>query len=251
MPRIVYSILLLITLFGGCRNAYVSTEKKSGFIEIKKEEKEDATINRMIQPYRDSIFQEMEMVIGQSEEEMKSGQPESLLGNFCCDLLLNLTSRNILSLEKNLPTIALLNYRGLRAPLPKGEIKVKNIYEIMPFENKIVFATLTGKSILEMCKYLVGFGGHPVSANFRMTVESDKTFTAIIDGKEIDTNAIYQVITTDYLLNGGDNMLFFSKSISKGESELKFRDFLMEEIQSLHRNGKTIKATTDGRITFK
>lgn len=250
MSRIVYSILFLITFWVGCRGGYVSTEKQSGFIEIKKE-KEDPDISQMIQPYRDSIYEEMETVIGKSDEEMKSGQPESLLGNFCCDLMLNLISRNVLSLEKNLPTMTLLNYRGLRAPLPKGDIKVKNIYEIMPFENKIVFAKLTGKSILEMCRYLIDFGGHPVSANFKLTVKADKSFTAIIDGKEIDTNAIYQVITTDYLLNGGDNMLFFSKSLFKGESELKFRDFLMEEIKSLHNNGKTIKAEKDGRITFK
>ena len=87
MTRIVYIILFLTTLFTGCQTNYVVSEKKSGFIEVKDETK-DEEINKLIQPYRDSLKDEMETVIGTSEMEMKTGQPESLLGNFVCDLII-------------------------------------------------------------------------------------------------------------------------------------------------------------------
>jgi 2',3'-cyclic-nucleotide 2'-phosphodiesterase (5'-nucleotidase family) len=243
--------LFLTTLFTGCHTNYHVSEKKSGFIDVKNET-EDESINKIILPYRDSLTGEMETIIGSSEMEMKTGQPESLLGNFVCDLVIQYNNGiKKLNDRQYYPTMVLMNYRGLRSSLPKGEIKVKNIFEIMPFENALVYADLKGIDILEMSKYLVNVGGHPVSSNFSLIVEPDKSFHVSIDGNTIDTNATYTVITTDYLVNGGDNMSFFSNAVLKTETNYKLRDVLIDQIKSCTKREIKITSTLDGRITFK
>lgn len=243
--------LILLAVVNSCKTDYAITEKKSGFTEIKNQET-DAEIEKLIQPYRDSISKEMEVVIGTSEMEMKTGQPESLLGNFVCDLILQFDN-SVYKPEDypDFPTIVLMNYRGLRAPLPIGDIKIKNLFEIMPFENAIVYVHMNGKDILAMSQFLVDYGGQPVSSNYRIIVESDKSFSATIDGNPIDTSATYTVISTDYLVNGGDNMSFFSKAKPIIESNYKLRDLLIDQIK-LNTELKTLNTSSlDGRITFK
>jgi len=251
VTRIAYIILFLTTLFTGCQTNYVVSEKKSGYIFIKNES-QDEEINKIIQPYRDSLTGEMETVIGISEMEMKTGQPESLLGNFVCELMILYNKKNWeQGNQVNHPTIALMNQRGLRAPLPKGEIKIKHIFEIMPFENTINIVSLKGNVILSMAKFLVENGGHPVSSNFNLMVEKDKSFAVTIDGIPIDTNGIYTVVTTDYLFEGGDNMKFFKNHYSKTETQYKFRDLLIDMITYYSSEGIKISSKLDGRITFK
>jgi len=245
------SYLILLCIVNSCKTDYAVSEKKSTYTEIKSQIK-DPAIDKMIQPYRDSLTKQMEVVIGKSDTEMKTGQPESLLGNFVCDLILQYHknfSYDNMALHK--PTFVLMNYRGLRAPLPQGDIKVKHIYEIMPFENALAYVDLKGSTVIEMAEFLIGYGGQPVSANYQLRVESDKTFTLTIDGNPIDTNATYTVITTDYLATGGDNMSFFSKAVSNTESSYKLRDLLLDQIKYNTRNGIKNNAVIDGRITFR
>lgn len=247
----ILSYLILLAVVNSCKTDYAVTEKKSGFTEVK-DQSADESIEKKIKPYRDSLSKQMDVVIGVSETEMKTGQPESLLGNFVCDLVMQYYN-NKKDTKENLDKtgIVLMNFRGLRAPLPKGEIKVKNIYEIMPFENSMVYVDLKGSGILEMAKFLVSYGGQPLSSNCQLTVEADKSFTFLINGNPIDTNAVYTIITTDYLANGGDNMTFFEKAVSKTEYNYKLRDLLLDQIKYNTKNNVTITSALDGRITFK
>ena len=247
----ILSYLILLAVVNSCKTDYTVIEKKSGFSDVK-DQSADESIEKKIKPYRDSLSKQMDVLIGVSEMEMKTGQPESLLGNFVCDLVIRHYSTikdNKNDLDKSV--FVLMNYRGLRAPLPKGEIKVKNIYEIMPFENSLVYVDMKGCEILRMAKFLVDYGGQPLSANCKLTVEPDKSFTFLINGNPIDTNSVYTIITTDYLANGGDNMSFFEKAISKTENNYKLRDLLLDQIKYNTKNNIPITSAADGRSTFK
>lgn len=49
-----------------------------------------------------------------------------------------------------------------------------------------------------------------------------------INGKTIEDNKIYNVATSDYLSNGGDNMTFFRDSILKYDLDYKLRNLLID-----------------------
>ena len=60
--------------------------------------------------------------------------------------------------------LVLLNHGGIRAPLPKGPIKMKTAFNIMPFENKVVIAQMKGTALMELVDYLrKAKRAHPIS----------------------------------------------------------------------------------------
>jgi hypothetical protein len=61
----------------------------------------------------------------------------------------------------------------------------------------------------------------------------------------LDKNKIYYVVTSDYLVNGGDNMLFFKKSVEKYDLDYKLRNIIIDYF----KENKVIKANKDIRIS--
>ena len=60
----------------------------------------------------------------------------------------------------------------------------------------------------------------------------------------------YKVITTDYLANGGDNMSFFLNPINYEKLDMKLRDAILQEVESLNKKGLKVKANLDKRIRY-
>jgi hypothetical protein len=52
-------------------------------------------------------------------------------------------------------------------------------------------------------------------------------------------------VTSDYLVNGGDNMLFFKKSVEKYDLDYKLRNIIIDYF----KENKVIKANKDIRIS--
>jgi 2',3'-cyclic-nucleotide 2'-phosphodiesterase (5'-nucleotidase family) len=65
-----------------------------------------------------------------------------------------------------------------------------------------------------------------------------------INGKDLDPNATYYVATSDYLANGGDNMLFFKKGTQRYDLDYKLRAVLIDYFTQVD----TIIAPKDTRI---
>src|SRR5690606_1640181 len=108
----------------------------------------------------------------------------------------------------------------------KGNLTIKNIYELMPFENQALIVTLSGEKVMEMIKYLSESGvGHPVSGI--KFVPNDKS-SIEINGQKFDENKTYTVVTNDYLQKGGDEMYFFSEPVEMEFLNVKLRDLMLQ-----------------------
>ncbi|WP_405369469.1 5'-nucleotidase C-terminal domain-containing protein [Nonlabens sp. Asnod2-A12] len=106
--------------------------------------------------------------------------------------------------------IVLLNHGGIRAGLNAGPVTMRNAYEIMPFDNEIVVAELSGKQVNEMINYLIERkSAHPIDGLQILLNTDDSIHTVLINKKPLDINKTYTVATNDYLYSGGDNMSFF------------------------------------------
>jgi len=90
-------------------------------------------------------------------------------------------------------------------------------------------------------------GGWPVSG-IRMRIV-DKTATDItINGKPLAPNAQYTMAVTDYVANGGDQA-FFLKDLPRQDRGIVYRDELIAYFMQLHKEGKNISSSIEGRIT--
>jgi 2',3'-cyclic-nucleotide 2'-phosphodiesterase (5'-nucleotidase family) len=205
-------------------------------------------VEGLIKPYRDKVNADMTEVLCISTDAMFGGRPESPLTNFCADLTLEESNRFCAVKYPQMKIdVSMINRGGLRIPLPKGEIKTMTMFELMPFENEIVFLKLKGTVMLEFVNHLAERGGEGVGG-LRFGIKDGKALQPEIEGKPIDTAKIYWLVTSDYIANGGDGSDILSKSIERIDTGIKARDMFIQYFRRMGKEGKKVTAKTDGRI---
>lgn len=159
-------------------------------------------IDSLIQPYKDSLSVEMNVVIAEATSDFIVERPGSNLGNWVADAIFVNQTRSVRLSD---PVFVLLNTGGLRASLNKGPITIGDVFKLMPFDNELVWVKLPMSALPEIQAYLIKSGGEPIA-----NAQLEKGVLKLNGGKEGATH--FWVITSDYLKNGGDKMTFFSKA---------------------------------------
>lgn len=204
---------------------------------------------QLIEPYRSKLEVEMSQVIGTSDVEMMKMKdvPESQLGNFVADLVLEF-SRTIDATTD----CSVMNNGGLRNSLPKGNITVGNVYELMPFDNEIVIVEIKGEDVEPLFPMIAERGGVPV-AGMRMVIEkiNGKNFPKEVEirGEKFSKEKTYKISTSDYLAGGGDQMTFWVKGSIRSTGK-KIRDAIIEFIRFKTDRTEHLNPTLDKRIIF-
>lgn len=243
-----FVLFLTFILSVSCaQQQYYVTKIEGKKIGISDQNKEVAAIEDFIKPYREHIDKDLNTVLAYAPQTLdKSGQWQSTIGNLLADVTLQKTNFVFNSREKKNIDICLLNHGGIRSIIPKGNVTARTAFEVMPFENTSIVVALKGEQILEMANYIISEKKpHPLSG---MTFVIDKNNLAkniLIQGKELDNNATYYVVTSDYLSNGGDKMDFFKKGIALYDLDYKLRNILIDYFKEVD----TIPVITDVRIT--
>jgi len=130
-------------------------------------------------------------------------QPETVLGNLFTDAML----------QSNDADIAIHNvYGGIRAELHKGEVTFGSLYRVFPFDNRIEIVELSGLEVRKIIAHQVhdeyrraGFSGMRVFVNCddgQMSIRMIKP-----DGNAIEDADTLRVVTNDFLLLGGDDIM--------------------------------------------
>ena len=212
-------------------------------------ETEDTKLNKLIAPYKATVDSEMNKAIGYSEIAMPKtkDQPETVLGNFVADLVFEFAK----TIDSQ-TDLCVLNNGGLRSSLPQGNITIRNVFELMPFDNEIVIVTLDGKNVKELFTYIAERKGVPVSGivmkleKMNGSVVLDHVKIGLNDFSETKT---YKIATSDYLSGGGDSMNFLSNGSIQTTSK-KIRDAIIDYIRLKTAENKKLSPTLDNRIRY-
>ena len=208
----------------------------------------DSVMEAIVQPYRDSIQNELSTLVAISSTPLIKGKPESKLTNLVSDILLEFGTSYCQNEKLNsIPTIAYVNYGGLRASLPKGEITVERIFELMPFENEIVMIKISGAAFLLMAEKIAIRGGEGV-AGMKLGIRNGLISSLSTGGNPIDPSAFYRIVTNDYLANGGDQMNMFLNPVERINTKMKIRDLLIQSLGDRYKRDGFIDVKEDGRI---
>lgn len=251
ISRFVVVFVMVLVQYQSALSQYLP--KKSVYKSIKVNSEytgsADTTIIKFIEPFKQAIQKEMNVIIGYSINSLDAGKPEGLLNNFAADAVFKIAKQKYKYNDSNPIDFCILNYGGLRKGLPKGDITVGNVYELMPFDNKMCVISLKGDDVLDLFNFLAKkIEGHPI-ANCSLVVENGIAQNIIIDGNAIDTNKTYKIITSDYLSSGNDGMYFFKKAIKIEEVDCLIRDAFIDYILSFDK--KPFQIVIDGRYTVK
>jgi 2',3'-cyclic-nucleotide 2'-phosphodiesterase (5'-nucleotidase family) len=202
-----------------------------------------ANLVKIMQSYKIRLDQIVNRPIGTSDQYMDSKAPESLLSNFLADQLI-LKAADLFLEEVDL---SIINFGGIRAPLPSGPLTVGDIYRIMPFENELVVLELKASDLLTILNKIAEDGGEGIS-NVRMEVQNGKIISLMIAGMPFDETRTYKVATMDYLADGNSGMMAFKNAIKRTDTHVKMRDAYISQIEKLTAQGKTVTSALDGRI---
>ena len=232
-------------LFSCVGENYTIQDGKGLNIRIVDSLNSDSELNLIISQFRDKI-KDLEKNIGYSIKSLsvRDGILESSLGNLIADILIEESNPIFKSITSKNIDFCLLNYGGIRGTLNKGVITQYDIFTIMPFENTSTVVELSGEKVLELINYLNNEQkAHPVSG-IRLEFEGDKVNNVLINKKKFNINKTYYVLTSNFLQEGGDKMMFFKDPLKLFSLKTNIRDVLINYIVKID----TIVSNKDNRI---
>ncbi|MDP3353269.1 MAG: 5'-nucleotidase [Flavobacteriaceae bacterium] len=241
-------ILIFLTLFlvFSCKEQKLYVSKvEASLIEIKNQTPV-TTLEQEIAPYREKMEKEINTVLSYTPTTIsrKDGNLESSLGNLMADMCYEQANPVFLSRTGKPIDFALFNNGGLRSDIQQGNITVGHAFEMMPFENTLLVVKMTGDKIAEMVQFLmVEKKAHPVSKQFNLLIKNND-YQLNINHLSFDKNKTYNVLTSDYLQGGGDNMNFFKNPIQITDIDYKVRNAIIDYFSKT----TSIQTQLDGRI---
>ena len=251
---VFYNLVLIIAVLAfSCHTNYEITDVITQNMPVGNDlASPDSSFVKLVKPYKDSLENDMLKVVGISEFEMEKDKPESLLSNFMGDLLLDMgqsfCKENSLAF---VPDMAYVNYGGMRVPLPKGQITVRNIFELMPFENEMVFVQLDGDNMMVFIDKIASRGGDGI-AGAQFGIKDGKAFDILVGGQKIDPGKTYWIVTNDYVAGGGDSMdVLKNDRVGFNASGKLVRDIIIAFLSEKHQKGELITSKLDGRIYYE
>lgn len=240
-------IALLLLTTPACTQAAEQAEIarstfESDYIRIDSTIKPSAAIAEHIAPYQRDLVRVMNERLTTSPEVMEVGQPETSLGNLAADILLVVAEK-----AHGAPVdIALMNHRGLRIPLPKGDISVGTIFELMPFENYMTLLQFNGEQLQSIANELAIYGGEPISG-MRMIIDGNKGRDITVSGKPVEPEQTYWLVTNEWMANGGGEVPTLWSPLERTDLPILIRDAFIEHLREVDQ----IEPVLDGRITIK
>lgn len=239
-------IACALTLLISCSQQYRVTEMSGTIVEM--DSSYDTPPHRqmeaLVQSYKTELDKEMNVVIGKSAQFMDYKRPESLLTNFTSDAMKAYGDEHL----PNGAHLGVMNVHGHRATMPKGDVTIGNLYEIYSFDNTITFLDLKGSDLKQMFDAYARIGGAGISSNVKLVIQDKKVKEVTIDGKPIEDDQIYHIVTLDYLAEGNDNMSAFRNAVKSTNTGITLRDMMIDRVKELTRQGEELTSELDGRI---
>lgn len=197
--------------------------------------KDDENALKIYNKYQKELGPVLAQVVGVTDTELSHDrfkhQGTSPLGQWTCDVM-----------RKEAGTqIGITNGGGLRTSIPKGDITMGKLYEVMPFDNTLVTMKLTGeqlKKVIEHGIYNDKYGWVQVSG-LKVYYDKDKEAGNRIsdmfldDGTKIEMDKLYTVVTNDFMSTGGDEY-DFTGAIDMKDTNLPIRDALVKSLKALN-----------------
>jgi 2',3'-cyclic-nucleotide 2'-phosphodiesterase (5'-nucleotidase family) len=106
--------------------------------------------------------------------------------------------------------LAITNSGGLRANLPEGPLTYGRLYELMPFDNLRTVISLTGAELRAViAENVTRVGSRIVLSGVRATAACNGGRVNVVlvrdSGRPIRDDDVLKVVTTDFLITGGDS----------------------------------------------
>jgi 2',3'-cyclic-nucleotide 2'-phosphodiesterase (5'-nucleotidase family) len=248
MNRQPIALVIAATLLISCSSRQYRISNMSGTVvemDSHFDNNPDKKMVALVQKYKTELDREMSEVIGTSSQLLDYGRPESLLTNLTSDVMKLYGDEQV----SGGVDVAIMNVHGHRANMPKGNITVRDLYEIYSFDNSITFLELKGSDLKKIFDAYAWIGGAGISSNVKLTIKERKVSSVTVDGLPVDENRVYKISTLDYLADGNNDMDALRNAIKVTHTGITLRDVMIDYVKEQTRQGSEITSRLDGRIT--
>ena len=146
--------------------------------------------------------------------------------------------------------IAITNFGGIRTSLPKGAVRIYDIWSIFPFDNQVVYFDIKGSDLRKVLNTMIGRNKIEALSNVEIVVSGRKAVKMLVAGAPINDSRIYKLATIDFLMTGGDGLKLNDYAINRVNTGVMIRDEIGRYIQSINDSGNKVELKTDGRVKY-
>jgi 5'-nucleotidase len=214
----------------------------------------DAEIAARVAELGGPIEETMAEAIGETAEMIEGDRAvcravECSMGNLVADAMLERVREQGID-------IAIQNGGGLRASIDAGVVTMGEIFTVLPFQNALATFQLTGADVVAALENGVseiedGAGRFPqvsgMSYTFDLGAEpGSRISNVMVGGEAIDLEAVYGVVSNDFMRGGGDGYSVFAEN---GMNAYDFGPGLEQVVADYIAANSPYQPYTDGRIT--
>jgi len=210
---------------------------------------QDPAVLALLQPYADQLTKDMDTVIATSTAEFSHSvnglnayvrRDDTPLANMLVDAMREATSEKV---GKKVD-VFLQNGGGIRAPLPAGPITKKAVYTVLPFDNTIMTANLTGAKLLEILEKkalvtaIANYGEKFSGPDGSFLQVSGMTYTfdlaaktvsdVKVGGEPLDPAKTYLIATQNFMMTGGDGYTMLNNATNQYSTSVFQRDMVID-----------------------
>lgn len=238
-------ILAVFTCLISCKSPFFIVKQSTSLLPVSDTTQHRNPVEAYLLPFRDSLRAKMDVPLTMAEGSFIKERPGGSLGNLFCDAILTIARQK----DTNV-LLAIGNYGGLRVNRwGEGPVLVRNVYELMPFDNALVVLDMPGAVLLQWIKHMAKMGGWPIGGacisadtihhTYQLKMCNAAQFVSIDEKKH------YRIATSDYVANGGDRCDFLIEQIQINQGIL-LREALLQYLQERKR----IRPNNENRFTF-
>lgn len=150
--------------------------------------------------------------------------------------------------------VAIMNNGGIRAPLRPGMATYGSIFEVHPFDNRLVRLTVTGKELRAELERQVAqptfnlhLSGVRVAFDTSRAAGSRVTSLTRTDGTPVRDDDRYRVVLSDFLADGGDGVQLARSALKREDLDIPDLDALILYLKTLPA---PVRAPRDERVAF-
>lgn len=241
-------IIITFSCFWSCgENPQLVTSITGMQIPVESSINGSDSIETFIEPYRRRVDEVLDSALAYAPYMISKtdGKYNTTAGNLIADLMLSEAREVFRQRTGEEIDFALLNHGGIRSIISKGPVSARTAYELMPFDNTIVVVSLKGKYVRDLVTYLIRSDKpHPI-AGLEIRIDRGSSLVSVsIGGVPFDENRTYNVATSNYLLEGGDNMVFFKGAGRVTETDYYIRNAIIDYFKKTD----TLRPVVDDRF---
>lgn len=202
----------------------------------------DPEIKAMVDSLQKKAESGMDTVIGKAGIHLTTyGDAQSLIGNTVMDAML----------EHSGADFAFLNLGGVRSDITAGPVTYRDVFDVLPFESRIVNMKISGKILKKILEVRVSHSHHGLRiaggkvVNNRNYPNFERITSIEIGGEKWHPDSIYTVATTDYLMQGNAGLTLLTK-IPENKTSYKMT-LARDALADYFRNHKIITNKIDDR----